>query len=79
MIHHSSQVTSNLREITSPDNIINKTNAYGHTLLYCACRSGYANLAKALVELGANISIKSKIAINKYESNIEVASRYIYN
>jgi ankyrin repeat protein len=79
MIHHSRQVTSNLREITSPENIINKTNAYGHTLLYCACRSGYANLAKTLIELGANASITSKIALNKYESNLEVASRYTYN
>ena len=79
MIHHSSHVISNLREITSPENIINKTNAYGHTLLYCACRSGYTNLAKTLIELGANASSKSKIDINKYESNIEVASRFTYN
>jgi ankyrin repeat protein len=74
----SRQVTSNLRNKSSSENIINKTNAYGHTLLYCACRGGFLNLVKALLDLGANIDLKSRVGIEKFESNLEVASRYMH-
>jgi hypothetical protein len=31
---------------------------------------------KALLDLGADIDIKSRVGIEKFESNLEVASRY---
>ena len=63
----------------SPENIINKKNEYGHTPLYVASSNGKVNAIKMLLDMGADIKIKSCIGHNTYESNLTAACKSIYN
>lgn len=61
---------------SDPRHFLNRTNAYGQTALYLACKNGNINMVKLLISLGCNPFIKSEIEFKNLESNLQVAARW---